>query len=81
MISVAGVVWGLPVPTHAQDAAASVQIGQGQKAGTNTTESLKKTKEIGPGGNMVEKEERTSKNQNLHGDYKYSGIPCKWQRK
>ena len=34
MISVAGGVWVLPVPTHAQDASASVQVGQEQKTGT-----------------------------------------------
>ena len=81
MISVAGVVWVLPVPTHAQDASASVQVGPEQKPGTSTTESEKITKKTGPGGEVIEEKERTKKTENLHGEYKYSGLPCKWQRK
>jgi hypothetical protein len=81
MISAAGVVWVLPVPTHAQDASANVQVGQDQKTGTVTTESVTKTKKKGPGGEDIDKEERTKKNETLHGEYKYSGLPCKWIRK
>jgi hypothetical protein len=81
IISVTGVVGVLPVPTHAQDASANVQLGPEQKTGTSTTESEKITKKIGPRGEVIEEKERTKKTENLHGEYKYSGLPCKWIRK
>jgi hypothetical protein len=81
IISMAVVVWVLPAPTQAQDASASVQVGPEQRAGTGTTETVTKTKKTGPGGETIDKEERTKKTENLHGEYKYSGIPGKWIRK
>jgi hypothetical protein len=81
IISLAGLVLVLPARTHAQDSSASVQVGPEQKPGTSTTESETITKKIGPGGDVIEGKERTKKTVNLHGDYKYSGVPCKWQRK
>ena len=55
-----------------------VQLGPEQLPGTNTTDSVKKTKEIGPKGQVIEKEEKTSSSKRTHAVYKYSGIPCKW---
>jgi len=37
-----------------------VQLGPEQLPGTATTESVKKTKEVGPKGQVIEKEEKTT---------------------
>ena len=55
-----------------------VQLGPEQLPGTTTTDSVKKTKEVGPKGQVIEKEEKTSSSKRTHAVYKYSGIPCKW---
>ena len=55
-----------------------VQLGPEQLPGTNTTDSVKKTKEIGPKGQVIEKEEKTTSSKRDHASYKYSGLPCKW---
>jgi len=68
-----------PAPAEAQmGAAASVQMGPTQQINTKTTETFTKTRELGPDGQMVDKETRSSENQRLHGDYKYSGLPGRW---
>jgi len=55
-----------------------VQLGPAQQPGTSTTDSVKKTKEVGPQGQVIEKEEKTTSSKKDHADYKYSGLPCKW---
>ena len=55
-----------------------VQLGPEQLPGTSTTESVKKTKEVGPKGQVIEKEEKTTSSKRDHAVYKYSGLPCKW---
>ena len=55
-----------------------VQLGPEQIPGTSTTESVKKTKETGPQGQVVEKEVKTTSSKRDHANYKYSGLPCKW---
>jgi len=55
-----------------------VQLGPEQLPGTTTTESVKKTKEVGPKGQVVEKEEKTTSSKRDRAAYKYSGLPCKW---
>ena len=55
-----------------------VQLGPEQLPGTTTTESVKKTKEVGPKGQVIEKEEKTTSSKRDHAAYKYSGLPCKW---
>jgi hypothetical protein len=55
-----------------------VQLGPEQLPGTTTTDSVKKTKEVGPQGQVIEKEEKTTSSKKDHANYKYSGLPCKW---
>ena len=52
--------------------------GSEQIPGTTTTDSVKRTKEIGPQGQVIEKEEKTTSSKRDHASYKYSGLPCKW---
>jgi hypothetical protein len=56
----------------------TIQTGIQQVPGTSTTDSVKRTKEIGPQGQVIEKEEKTTSSKKDHGNYKYSGLPCKW---
>ncbi len=56
----------------------TIQTGIQQVPGTSTTESVKKTKEVGPQGQVVEKEVKTTSSKRDHATYKYSGMPCKW---
>jgi hypothetical protein len=58
--------------------APTVQTGIQQVPGTSTTDSVKRTKEVGPQGQVIEKEEKTTSSKKDHADYKYSGLPCKW---
>ena len=69
-----------PTPlVYAQVAAeATVQTGTQQIPGTTTTDSTRKTKEVGPKGEVVEKEEKTTSSKRDHANYKYSGLPGKW---
>ena len=39
---------------------------------------LRKLKEVGPQGQVIEKEEKTTSSKKDHANYKYSGLPCKW---
>jgi hypothetical protein len=55
-----------------------VQLGPEQLPGTSTTDSVQRTKEIGPKGQVIEKEVKTTSSKRDHGNYKYSGLPCKW---
>ena len=55
-----------------------VQLGPEQLPGTTTTDSVKRTKEIGPKGEVIEKEVKTSSSKRDHARYRFSGIPCKW---
>jgi hypothetical protein len=55
-----------------------VQLGPEQLPGTTTTDSVKKTKEVGPQGQVIDKEVKTTSSKRDHAVYKYSGIPCKW---
>jgi len=55
-----------------------VQLGPEQLPGTTTTDSVKRTKEVGPKGQVIEKEEKTTSSKRDHAAYKYSGLPCKW---
>ena len=55
-----------------------VQLGPEQIPGTSTTDSVKRTKEVGPQGQVIEKEEKTISSKRDHASYKYSGLPCKW---
>jgi hypothetical protein len=69
-----------PAPmVYAQTGAeSSVNVEQRQMPGTSTTESVKKSKEVGPKGQVIEKEEKTTSSKRDHASYKYSGLPCKW---
>ncbi len=69
-----------PAPlVYAQAGAeATVQMGPQQIPGTITTDSVKRTKEIGPKGQVIEKEVKTSSSKRTHAVYKYSGLPGKW---
>ena len=55
-----------------------VQLGPEQLPGTTTTDSVKRTKEVGPTGQVIEKEEKTTSSKRDRAAYKYSGLPCKW---
>jgi hypothetical protein len=55
-----------------------VQLGPEQLPGTTTTDSVKRTKETGPKGQVIEKEVKTSSSKRDHASYKYSGLPGKW---
>ncbi len=55
-----------------------VQLGPEQLPGTTTTDSVKRTKETGPKGQIIEKEVKTSSSKRDHASYKYSGLPGKW---
>jgi hypothetical protein len=59
-------------------AGATIQTGIQQVPGTSTTDSVKRTKEVGPQGQVIEKEVKTTSSKRDHGFYKYSGLPCKW---
>jgi hypothetical protein len=66
-----------PAPlVYAQEA--SVSVERQQIPGTTTTDSVKRTKEVGPKGQVIEKEVKTTSSKRDHGVYKYSGMPCKW---
>ena len=39
---------------------------------------LRKLKEVGPQGQVIEKEEKTTSSKRDRAAYKYSGLPCKW---
>jgi hypothetical protein len=55
-----------------------VQLGPEQLPGTTTTDSVKRTKEVGPKGQVIDKEVKTTSSKRDHANYKYSGLPCKW---
>ncbi len=57
---------------------ATIQTGIQQVPGTSTTDSVKRTKEVGPQGQVIEKEVKTTSSKRDHAAYKYSGLPCKW---
>jgi hypothetical protein len=57
---------------------ATIQTGIQQVPGTSTTDSIKRSKEVGPQGQVIEKEEKTTSSKRDHANYKYSGLPCKW---
>ena len=65
----------LAPPVYAQT---GVQLGPEQLPGTTTTDSVKRTKEMGPKGQVIEKEEKTTSSKRDHANYRYSGLPCKW---
>ncbi|MDO9531460.1 MAG: hypothetical protein Q7O12_04940 [Deltaproteobacteria bacterium] len=69
-----------PAPiVYAQNLSGStIQTGIQQVPGTSTTDSVKRTKEVGPQGQVIEKEEKTTSSKRDHASYKYSGLPCKW---
>lgn len=69
-----------PAPlVYAQLGAESrVLVGPEQIPGTSTTDSIKKSKEVGPKGQVIEKEVKTSSSKRIHATYKYSGLPGKW---
>jgi hypothetical protein len=56
----------------------TIQTGIQQVPGTSTTDSVKRSKEVGPQGQVIEKEEKSSISKKDHAAYKYSGLPCKW---
>ena len=56
----------------------TLQAGIQQVPGTTTTDSVKRTKEVGPKGQVIEKEVKTTSSKRDHAIYKYSGLPCKW---
>jgi hypothetical protein len=56
----------------------TIQTGIQQVPGTSTTDSVKRSKEVGPQGQVIEKEEKTTSSKKDHASYKYSGLPCKW---
>jgi hypothetical protein len=70
----------IPAPVvYAQvEPGATIQTGIQQVPGTSTTESVKKTKEVGPQGQAIEKEVKTTSSKRDHANYKYSGMPGKW---
>jgi hypothetical protein len=65
-------------PAPPASAQTGVQLGPEQLPGTTTTDSVKRTKEVGPQGQVIEKEEKTTSSKRDHAGYKYSGLPCKW---
>jgi hypothetical protein len=65
-------------PAPQVSAQTGVQLGPEQLPGTTTTDSVKRTKEIGPQGQVIEKEVKTTSSKRDHANYKYSGLPCKW---
>ena len=56
----------------------TIQTGIQQVPGTSTTDSVKKTKDVGPQGQVIEKEVKTTSSKRDNANYKYSGLPCKW---
>ena len=56
----------------------TIQTGIQQVPGTSTTDSVKRTKEVGPQGQVIEKEVKTTSSKRDHASYRYSGLPCKW---
>jgi len=67
-----------PAPLVFAQAEVRLQSGPEQIPGTTSTDSVTKTKEIGPKGQVIEKEVKTSSSKRIHASYKYSGLPCKW---
>jgi hypothetical protein len=67
-----------PAPLVFAQAEVRLQSGVEQIPGTTTTDSVKRTKEIGPKGQVIDKEVKTSSSKRIHAVYKYSGLPCKW---
>ena len=74
------ILMSTPAPAvYAQvGAGATIQTGIQQVPGTSTTDSVKRTKEVGPQGQVIEKEVKTTSSKRDHANYKYSGLPCKW---
>ena len=56
----------------------TIQTGIQQVPGTSTTDSVKRSKEVGPQGQVIEKEVKTTSSKRDRAVYKYSGVPCKW---
>ena len=77
-ICLLGLMMLMFIPAPLVYAQTGVQLGPSQEPGTSTTDSVKKTKEVGPKGEVVEKEEKTTSSKRDHANYKYSGLPCKW---
>ena len=73
-----GLISLLFTPTPLVFAQTGVQLGPEQIPGTSTTDSVKRTKEVGPQGQVIEKEEKTTSSKRDNANYKYSGLPCKW---
>jgi hypothetical protein len=67
-----------PAPLVFAQAEVRLQSGVEQIPGTTTTDSVKRTKEIGPKGQVIEKEVKTTSSKRDHAAYRYSGLPCKW---
>jgi hypothetical protein len=69
-----------PAPlVYAQVGAESrVLVGPEQVPNTTTTDSFQRTKEVGPKGQVIEKEVKTSSSKRSHASYRYSGLPGKW---
>jgi hypothetical protein len=55
-----------------------VQLGPEQLPGTTTTDSVQRTKAVGPNGQAIEKEVKTTSSKRDHANYRYSGLPGKW---
>jgi len=66
------------IPAPLIYAQTGVQLGPEQLPGTTTTDSVKRTKEVGPQGQVIEEEVKTTSSKRDHANYKYSGLPCKW---
>jgi hypothetical protein len=73
-----GLVILIITPAPLAYAQTGVQLGPAELPGTTTTDSVKRTKEVGPKGQVIEKEVKTSNSKRDHAEYKYSGLPCKW---
>jgi hypothetical protein len=56
----------------------TIQTGIQQVPGTSTIDSVKRTREVGPQGQVIEKEVKTTSSKRDHAVYRYSGLPCKW---
>ena len=56
-----------PAPVvYAQIGVAAIQMGTEQVPGTSTTDSVKRTKEVGPQGQVIEKEVKTTSSKRDH---------------
>ena len=73
-----GLVILIITPASLVYAQTGVQLGPAELPGTTTTDSVKRTKEVGPQGQVIEKEVKTSSSKRDHAAYRYSGLPCKW---